>query len=435
MAWAGPSAIPASLKTLESVLSSVRLPSPGVGAGLQPLENAVAAADGLLRSLDPHGFSGATSKKMETSSESGRTGIVLGRLEGYVVVAGTLPDSPAHATALREGDRLLSIGEQRIPAGMSLSAVEKALSGKVGETVEVHVLHADGKGVATHSLKFAEVKSSVQVRILPGKVGYVQLTGPVSMSLAEYKLKLRKIQSEDMVGVVLDFRGAWKGGAEEAVTLCEPFLGPTRIATVLDGRSQRSEVKTSAGALIKVPVVVILGPSTRGAGEIAAAAFQAKKRAVLLGAATQGMAPDYRHVEKAGVFLTLPESMIEAPDGTMLTGRGLRPDIVVEVEPVPAGLAESFAGQEIAFSKGEKWTPPKKKTDTDKDLESALKEDGKEKTPPKTPELDAEKEKDANLAPRDPFHEYVLLKRFDPRLVRSVHLLMAASIFSQQKLN
>lgn len=436
-AQAGPSTIPASLKTLESVLSSVDLPSPSVGAGVQPLHNAVAAADGLLGSLDPHGLSGASSERPHSPSEEDRTGLILNRMKGYPTIAGTLPGSPAHRTSLREGDRLLAIGDEEVAADDSLVELQHKLAGQGEEEVELQVLHADRRGVATYKVTPTTLNSRVHVRTLTGGVAYVQITGPTAMTLAEYRLKLGQLSREGLIGVVLDLRAVHRGGAEEGVGLVEPFLGPGEVATVLE-KDKESVLRTSKPAAITVPLVVVVGPATRGAGEIAAGALQARRRAVLLGGDTQGWAPSYRQVEKAGVFLTVPSRLIQLSSRSLLTGKGLRPDIVVDTEAVPSSLAESFSTQLDAFAEGVKWEPPKDKSETDKNLDAALEEeDGSEDGDSDEESSDEGEDKDeaSAEAARDPFHDYALVKRYDPRLVRSVHLLMAAHIFSRQKLN
>lgn len=454
-AWTAPSSIPASLKTLDSILASVDLPSSEGMGGVQPLHSAVAAADALLRSLDPNGHSGARADRPAATEGEAETGIVLGRIDGFPVIAGTLPGSPAFETALREGDRLLAIEDHEVIPGDPLADLEARLRGKSDESVTVRVLEAAGRETASVTIKLAKLSSSVFVRQLAGDVGYVQLNQPNPLVLAEYKLRLGKLPAQELTGVVLDLRGARGGRPEDAVSIADPFLDAALLAKVLEGASKERALEDGEAARIKSPLVVIVGPATSGAGEIAAAVLQAQHRAVVLGEDTQGAAPAYRQLQQGGVFLTLPKALIELSTGSMLTGRGVKPDITVETEPVTRKLATHLAGQVMAFARGEKWEPPQEKSETDKELESALDKDRKESgTPPeaappkKGTEKDDEEDDPAEksgeaapgvetgeLAPRDPFHDYPLVKRYDPRLVRAVHLLMAANIFFQQARN
>lgn len=439
---AAPGSLPVSLKTLESILAGLDVPAGGTGGGVQPLHTAAAAADAMLRSLDPHGLSAARHGKPPSQDGTG-TGLVLGRRDGYAIVAGSVPGSPAYQTSLTEGDRLLAIGDHEVVASDRLDELASMLLGAKDKSVDVRVLRADAKSTATVKVGRGGADDKVVARILAGKVAYLRIAEVTAASLASYRLELGKLAAEDLIGVVLDLRAAHGGTPADAATLCAPFTGPGKLGTVLHAGGKQDSVESSTPVAIDRKVVALVGPATSGAAEFAAGALRAARRAVLLGASTQGRAPAYRHLQQAGVHITLPESTIELAAGKRLTGLGLSPDIQVAVEAVPDKLAAHFAGQREAFAQGVKWEPPKEETETDKQLDAALESEGggaaeqpapeEEEEEEEAPAKDGEAAADAATgAPRDPFHDYPLVKRYDPRLVRAVHLLIAADIFYVQ---
>jgi C-terminal peptidase prc len=427
-----------SLKTLESILAGIDVPAGGTGGGMQPLHTAAAAADAMLRSLDPYGLSAAR-HGAAPKAEGAETGVVLGRHGGYAVVAGTDPGTPAYVTSLTEGDRILAIGDHEVTAGDRLDELAAMLRGPADEKVSLRVLRADGKSTATVEVGRGDHTTEVLARVMTGKIAYIRIAEVNSSTLAAYRLQVGKLAGEKIIGVVLDLRAAHGGEPADAATLCAPFMAPGTLGTVLHADGKKDTVKGTTQVSIDRKVVALVGPSTTGAAEFAAGALRAGRRAVLLGAATQGRAPAYRHLQQAGVHLTLPEATIQLEAGKRLTGLGLTPDIQVAPEAIPNKLAENFAGQREAFAKGVKWEPPKKESETDKQLDAALEaEDGDEpQEEPKEEEEEpaeepAEDEEEASAAPQDPFHDYPLVKRYDPRLVRAVHLLIAADIFYVQ---
>lgn len=441
---ASPNSLPGIVKTLEGVLAKSQLASPGPGQGLQPLESAAHAAGALLQSLDPHGSSGASLDPWPESNEAGRTGIQVTKKDGFAVIAGTLPGSPASETSLREGDRILAIGDTTLAANPDLMEIRSLLQGKAGDKVTLKVLRDNLRDTLTETIERAEWKPSIEVRKLLGGVGYAQVLGPTALGLAEYKLRVTKLGSEeDLIGLVLDFRNLSGGGPEEATALVSPFLSKKEVAKVHEVGKDPMAYTTGEDPAVRVPLVVLVSPATSGAGEMAAMALQKNRRAVLLGGETAGEASKYRSHQVAGVHLRYPEYLVSGPKGNLLTGRGLDPDIAVAAEAVPRNQAKFFAGQSLAFAKGETWEPPKEKSETDKNIESALEaEDGDEEAQGDEAQEEAEEPQEdegsdeaeepkaeEEEGPRDPFHDYPLVKRYDPRLVRGVHLLMANHIF------
>lgn len=442
-AQASPGSLPVSLKTLESILAGIDVPAGGTGAGVQPLHTAAAAADAMLRSLDPYGMSAARHGKAPEASGA-ETGVVLGRKGGYAVVAGTVPGSAAYQTSLVEGDRILAIDDRQVVASDRLDELAALLQGPQDKKVSLSVLRADGKSTATIEVGRGDHTSDVIARVLAGGVAYIRIAEVNASTLAAYRLKVGKLAGEELIGVVLDLRAARGGSAQDAATLCAPFLAHAELGTVLHADGKVETVKVTTPVSVDRKVVALIGPATTGAAEFAAGALRAGRRAVLLGSPSQGRAPAYRHLQQAGVHLTLPESTIQLAAGKRLTGIGLAPDILVSVEAIPQKLAANFAGQREAFAEGVKWAPPKPESETDKQLDAALEaedgagEEGREKPETVQDETEqvvededaGEEAPDAAASPRDPFHEYPLVKRYDPRLVRAVHLLIAADIFN-----
>lgn len=432
-AWAAPSAVPGTLKTLEGIVRGLDVPSSAsIAGGVQPLQSAVRAADALLRSLDPGGHSGAA---LEAPAKHGPavTGLLLGTVKGFPTVAGVVPYSPAWSTPLREGDRLLAIGDHEVRADEPLDSLAARLSGKVDEKVSVKVLHLEEGRVETVEVNRAAPSGAVHARVLTGGIAYVQITSTDPAHLADFTLEVGKLRREKLIGLVLDLRGTAGGKARDAVALAEPFLGPGEVATLLTPGAADEVLRTTRAPTTQVPVVVLVDPGTRGAAEIAARALQVSRRGLVLGSDTLGQAPSYRQVQAGGAHLTVP-AQVALAGGAPLTGRGLSPDIEVQVAAIPRNLAKNTSSQHLAFAKGIKWEPPREESETEKELKEVLAEEddqdeGDEDDSAEAGHAGDSKEVDAGLEPVDPFHEYPLVKRYDPRLVRAVHLLKAANIF------
>jgi C-terminal processing protease CtpA/Prc len=149
------------------------------------------ALDGMMRSvndrytvfLSPKEFAGLNQGL--DGGDFGGTGIVIqvDDKTKYISVENVVPDAPADKAGIRQDDLITTI-DGTSTKGMSLPTASGKLRGKEGTHVTLTVSR-DGAGLASPiTITRAKIHQlSVYEKMLPGKIGYVALTGSTPRSI------------------------------------------------------------------------------------------------------------------------------------------------------------------------------------------------------------------------------------------------------------
>ncbi len=130
-------------------------------------------------------------------------------------------------------------------------------------------------------------------------------------------------------GLVLDLRFA--GGDDYAAAVAAADLFVNKERPLLDWGNGLVRSKEKADA-ITVPVAVLVNRRTAGAAEALAAVLRQTGAGLVLGSKTAGQAMIAQEFPlKDGQRLRIATAPIQLGDGSALSGKGLKPDITVEV--------------------------------------------------------------------------------------------------------
>lgn len=309
-----------------------------------------AAANGMLRTLDPHSvfLSPEEYKEMNvsTSGHFGGLGIVISIRDQALTVMRPMPDTPAGRAGLTRFDRITKINNEST-LNMPLSDAVDRLRGEPGSKVTVWV-HRDGKNGWSGSRPFELVRevirvSSVDHEALDGGVGYVRIKQFQQTTSRELQEALRELKKKEALkGLVLDLRDDPGGLLDQAGRVADTFLEQGVIfATVGASEGRHEQTATRAGTQPDYPIIVLVNEGSASASEIVAGALKNQNRAVVLGRTTFGKGsvqlvfPEITE-ENAALKLTIAQYL--TPGDISIQGTGVTPDI--ELDPMTADLQE-----------------------------------------------------------------------------------------------
>jgi carboxyl-terminal processing protease len=415
----------------------------------------VAAMNGLLREIDPSGGSFvAQAAPKDPAGPGGKQApqIRIRFQNGLPVVSSVVVHSEASMHDVRPGDLLVRIDGEIAP-GRDLPAIEASLAGAPGSTVTVGVLRPRDNQYREVTLKREAPAAAAHARRIGPRIGYVQVNLVDEASIVAYEAKLSALARDGLSGIILDLRGTCGGGVDQALRLVDPLLpGSDRIvARIQDPKGQRSVAATAKTTHIRVPVVVLQDPGTQAAAEIAAAALQDNRRAILLGETTAGAGTyDAPRPIAADHVAQIATTYVSTSRGAELMGKGVAPDIAHVPDAVPPKAVRRFREEFSAFCRGApapKAPPPGSAASTP----STTGTPPTTATPPTAPTTatpppsDAEDDeeeparpgqdgKPEGKVPDQLLGEYALVRAHDSTLVRAVNLLVSADIFFKQLL-
>jgi len=334
------------------------------------------AVRGMLGSLDDY-TTYFDNEQTDTFIESingtfGGIGVSM-RVNGdYITILEVYPDTPAEKAGLLQGDKIIDAD------GISLvkQDTDKAASvirGEVGTKVRLGILR-DGSA----TIKIIDVTRDI-VRINPvtyeirGDIGYIKLDS-FNENTDEFMSKaLQEMDDNGITKLVFDLRDNPGGEVNQAVQVARKFV-PKGLITKLDYHSSRYDDINYYSYLDnpKYKLAVLVNGLSASASEIVAGAIQDTSAGKLVGTKTYGKAKfqslipllsldAFNKYAQMGIYtvsgnelqafygITPKESEIVGytkmslgvyytPNGRMIDGAGLVPDIVEDDSPAVNGV-------------------------------------------------------------------------------------------------
>ena len=323
----------------------------------------IAAANGLLRSLDPHSmvlsrraWDAVTSQTQDASFEG--IGAVLTHHGGRTLVENPMHGLPAWQAGLRAGDEVVDVDGHKV-ADLPLDEVVRLIRGPRNTLVVLGIQRAGGAALLKISIRRARVSMpNVSGELLPEYPGvaHVRMNGFVQLSTVDLRATVRSMAKGApggaLKGLVLDLRGNGGGLLDQGLEVADMFLRHGRIVGIRGRRGiQRRmddevhEARRQPGWDLDVPLVLLVDDSSASASEIVAAALQDNGRALVVGVRTFGKGSVQRLVESGSdYYVKLTMWRYLAPSGRTIQVNGVRPDIQVGPDPdgpIPPGFREA----------------------------------------------------------------------------------------------
>lgn len=310
------------------------------------------AVDGMMSALDGNSqfLDSDTLAQLEkdTSGEFSGIGIHIAIRDGILTVIAPIPGTPAAKAGLQPWDRIVEI-EGKSTEGITLLEAVKKLTGPPGTTVSITV-YREGEGEPLHfTLARAVVKiQSVYSKKLEDDIGYVRLARFSEDTARDLRRALEDLKAQGIKSLILDLRFNTGGLLSEAVNVSELLVPKGKLIVSTKGNmpNQNREYPAKEDPVISLPTIVLVNRGTASASEIVAGALKDHHLAVILapkGESTFGkgsvqtieeldspLGKD-EHDNPRPCAIRLTTAHYYTPAGTNIEGKGIKPDIVIEL--------------------------------------------------------------------------------------------------------
>jgi C-terminal peptidase prc len=290
----------------------------------------------------------------------GSPGIDIRVLNGVAVITSVKPGSPAYKAGLCPGYVVHAIDktpvEQIVQEAESIvrpprnsrnriAVATKALLGHIygspgtevsiaysdqgGEKREKNLLRTKRSGRAVGPSGILYLAVEFEARRLDNGIGYIRLNTfqpPLVAQVSNAIKSLGKIN-----GIIFDVRGNAGGEIEGMPDL---FLKERSLLYVRRSRTGETKVFVEpATDAFKGPLVLLIDQLTGSAGELFAACLLVIGRGVVVGERSPGavMESDMTPLPNGAIFM-YPVAQLATPDGTVLEGHGVAPNIEVGLD-------------------------------------------------------------------------------------------------------
>lgn len=302
------------------------------------------AARGILQSLDSHSifFTPQAYKnlKQNTQGEHAGVGLELNFDVNPPEVIAVIENSPAAFAGIHTGDKVLKIAN-RPAKELSYHEAQTLLRGEVGSRLKLLIQRDTSEAPWNFTLIRNWVRAvPLEHQHIEDGIHYIKLRS-FSRGLS-YDLRVKLKSQTNLRGLILDLRNNPGGLFDEAVSVSDLFLNEGVIVSAL-GRHDKllSHQQAHPESIGKdIPIAVLINHSSASASEIVAGALQDNNRARLFGLQTYGKGSVQTILELSdgsGAKITI--ARYRTPNGKIIDGAGIFPDVVVQDDAAPLDKA------------------------------------------------------------------------------------------------
>ncbi len=253
--------------------------------------------EGFLRGLDPHSyFLDPVSLRSLNEDQQGNyygIGTRVTKYEDRLTVVDCLAGAPAHKLGITVGDIIIEI-DGRDTADMSLDEAMRNLRGSKNTYVNIKIKRVDVEKPISARIKRAEIPlDSITYAVIhpeyPG-VGCIGVRTFGSTTAEELRKNIDRLKKkENMKALILDLRWNAGGSLYAAVETADFFLEKGKTIVSIKGKIiDREFTAKKDNQYEELPAAVLINRVSASASEIAAAALQDHKRALLIGSRSWG---------------------------------------------------------------------------------------------------------------------------------------------------
>ena len=274
------------------------------------------------------------------SGEFSGVGIEITLEDGILSVITPLVGSPAEAAGMRVGDKILAIdGESTDGNTLTESALQ--IRGEIGTTVVLTVLHEDATTEEIAIVRDTIIVEPVKYEAKEdGAIAYIRLLRFEPDTTTELDRALLTFDLANITGLILDLRNNAGGLMSEAISVANRFVDSGVVLITEDRQSGQKKYYARGNQIRNFPIAILINRGTASASEIAAGAIRDNNMGILIGDQSFGKGVFQHLIDfPDGSALKITAGEYFTPNGTIVNGVGLSPDILLEEDQDPIDIA------------------------------------------------------------------------------------------------
>jgi len=227
-----------------------------------------------------------------------------------------------------------------------------------GTTVTLRIRHKDGTEEDIPIVRSQITVQSVTSKLVDdSRILYIRLSRFDEHVVLGLDQALTSVDLDSLDGIILDMRNNPGGLLTAAISVSSRFVDQGIVVSTKSRISGEQPYWSTGNVIPDLPLAVLVNGGTASAAEITAGAIRDHDMGILIGQQTFGKGViqqlfDYRD----GSALKLTTGEYTTPDGHVVQGVGLTPDIIVPDDGDPMADAtswiEAHAGQRMPISIG-----------------------------------------------------------------------------------
>ena len=262
----------------------------------------------------------------------GGIGATVGLVGSRITIRAPIPDTPAERAGIRAGDVILEVDGESTQGWTVLESVIR-IRGPEGTPVRLLVLHEDEEEPVEIEIVRATIPiASVDWTMLPDRIAHVEISSFADNTDEQVSDIIEEAQVMGAQAMILDLRDNPGGLLSTTVNIASEFLKDGIVLYSMDGDGHRTDYEVNPdGKAQDLPLAVLVNEHSASGSEVLAGALRDHGRAVLIGENTFGKGSvnlPQSLADGSGLYYTIGRWY--SPNGHLIEGDGLAPDISVE---------------------------------------------------------------------------------------------------------
>ncbi|HJC46617.1 MAG TPA: S41 family peptidase [Candidatus Lachnoclostridium pullistercoris] len=261
--------------------------------------------------------------------------------------------TPCADAGMLPGDVITAVNGENV-TGMELDlVVNNYIKGEEGTEVTVTVYRETSDKYLDLTMKRAAIETpTVEYQMMENNTGYVLVTQFEGVTASQFKAAVDDLQSQGMEKLIIDLRNNPGGLLDAAVEMAayllpdgtivrteykngtgdEYFSEDGQLKAETDAGTRLSQYPMEDGRELDIPMAILVNGNSASAAEVFAGAMRDFDRAVLVGTTTFGKGIVQSVIPFTdGDAIKITTAHYFTPSGFDLHGKGLEPDIEVEL--------------------------------------------------------------------------------------------------------
>lgn len=271
----------------------------------------------------------------DVSGQFEGVGMEIGIREGQLKVVAPLEGTPAQKAGLLPGDKIIEID------GFSTSGItiEKAITlirGPKETKVTLTIVREGWESSKDFTIKRAVIEvPSLKWELKGEEIVYLKLYHFSEKADRDFKKAAVEILNSSAQKIILDLRSNPGGYLERAQDIAGWFLEKGQIVVIEDfgtKREQRIYKAEGNSKFLGYPMVILINQGSASASEILAAALRDNRGIKIIGETSfgKGSVQQLENLrDNSSLKITVANWL--TPNGELIEGKGLEPDIIVEM--------------------------------------------------------------------------------------------------------
>ena len=279
----------------------------------------------MTRSVSPH-------QRQDIQGYFEGIGAEVGIRNGLITIIAPIPDTPADEAGVKPGDVILEIDGEKIE-GWDLFRVINRIRGEKGTPVRIRIRRVrTGETEVLEIIRGVIQLESVKLTMLVGRIGHLRITSFSGTSKEELQTALDRFRRSQGLGLIVDVRNNPGGLVSSVVEVTSQFIDDGIVLYQLDAHDDRRDWNAEGGGTaLDVPIVVLMNGYSASASEVFAGAIMAHERAQTIGVKSFGKGSvNNLWPLSDGSAVNFTIGRWYTPDGRLIEGEGIVPDIVLE---------------------------------------------------------------------------------------------------------